>query len=132
MMPVVSSLRLLWLLPLVTFVGSGCVTDACETRSRCVGEGQYELCNVGSDWEAHRSLLDCKAPNSACMQLGEDSVQCVYAPATRCDASFVDRCEGTRRVYCDEVLGWVRAVDCVALGRTGCLVDSALGTAVCD
>jgi hypothetical protein len=97
-----------------------------------VGESQYEWCNVGSDWEVHRSLLDCKAPNAACVQLDEEAVQCVYAPATRCEASFVDRCEGTRRVYCDERLGWVQAVDCVALGSKGCHVDAALGTAVCD
>ncbi|HEX8434447.1 hypothetical protein [Archangium sp.] len=133
MTPVFSSSRLPWLCALVlTFMGSGCVVDDCETRYRCLGEGQYESCNVGSDWEAHRVLIDCKAPNAACVQLEEDSVRCVYAPAVRCDGSFVDRCEGTRRVYCEEVLGWVQAVDCVALGSTGCHVDAALGTAVCD
>jgi hypothetical protein len=132
MTPVFSSSRLLWLCALVTFVGSGCIVDDCETRTRCVGESQYEWCNVGSDFEAHRSTITCKAPNAACVQLDADSVQCVYAPAARCDASFVDRCEGTRRVYCDEVLGWVQAVDCVALGGAGCHVDPALGTAVCD
>ncbi|HEX5748435.1 MAG TPA: hypothetical protein VFZ09_19505 [Archangium sp.] len=66
------------------------------------------------------------------MQLDEDSVQCVFAPARSCDASFVDRCEGSLRVYCDENLGWVQAVDCAKLGRSGCHVDAALGKAVCD
>lgn len=125
--------RLRCLAVLVFLVGPGClVTDDCDYSYRCVGESQYEWCNVGSDFEVHRSLLDCKAPNAACVQTDEDSVQCVYAPATGCDASFVDRCEGTRRVYCDESLGWVQAVDCVTLGRAGCHVDAALGKAVCD
>jgi len=128
-----SLFRSLCLAALVSLVGPGCfVSEQCEFRSRCVSGSQYEWCNVGSDFEAHRSLLECKAPNAACVQQDEDSVQCVYAPATACEASFVDRCEGTRRVYCDERLGWVQAVDCVTLGSTGCHVDAALGKAVCD
>lgn len=133
MPPVPSLFRLLRLAALVSLVGPGClISDRCEARYRCVGESQYEWCNVGSDLEAHRFLIDCKAPNSSCVQLDEDSVRCVYAPAAGCEASFVDRCEGTHRVYCDERLGWVQAVDCVKLGRTGCHVDDALGKAVCD
>ncbi|MFY0530008.1 hypothetical protein ACN28I_44855 [Archangium gephyra] len=125
--------RWLCLAALVSLVGPGCfVSEQCDFSSRCVGESQYEWCNVGSDFEAHRSPRECKAPNAACVQTDEDSVQCVYAPAAACDASFVDRCEGTRRVYCDERLGWVQAVDCVTLGSAGCHVDAALGKAVCD
>jgi hypothetical protein len=127
-----SSLRVLCLGALVSLVGPGCFSEQCEFRYRCVGGSQYEWCNVGSDWEAHRSLRDCEAPNLACVQEDEDAVQCVYAPATPCDASFVDRCDGTRRVYCDERLGWVQAVDCVSLGSAGCHVDAVPGKAVCD
>jgi hypothetical protein len=125
--------RLLCVGVLVSLGGPGCFrSDECDFRYRCVGGSQYEWCNVGSDFEVHRAMLECKAPNSACVQEDEDSVRCVLAPVTVCDASFVDRCEGTRRVYCDERLGWVQAVDCVTLGRTGCHVDAALGKAVCD
>jgi hypothetical protein len=127
-----SSFRRVCLAALVALLGPGCFSNPCETRYRCVGGSQYESCNVGSDYEAHRTQLQCKAPNPACVQTDEDSVLCVYTPATACDASFVDRCEGTRRVYCDELLGWVQAVDCVSLGSTGCHVDAALGKAVCD
>lgn len=133
-MPSAPSLsRLLCLGALVSLVGPGCfISEECEFRSRCVGASQYEWCNVGSDFEAHRVLIDCKAPQGACVQEGEESARCVYAPATSCDASFVDRCEGALRVYCDERLGWVQAVDCVTLGSAGCHVDAALGKAVCD
>jgi hypothetical protein len=124
--------RLLCLGTLVSLVGPGCLVERCEFRSRCVGGSQYETCNVGSDFEAHRFSHECKAPNAACVQEDEDSMRCVSAPATACEASFVDRCEGTWRVYCDERLGWVQAVDCVTLGRAGCHVDAALGKADCD
>lgn len=127
-----SPFRLLCLGALVALVGPGCFAEECESRTRCVSESRYEWCNVGSDFEVHRSLIDCKGPNLACVQRDEEQIQCVYAPATRCDASFVDRCDGTRRVYCDEFLGWVQAVDCVSLGSAGCHVDASLGKAVCD
>jgi hypothetical protein len=62
----------------------------------------------------------------------ERNARCVHAPATRCDATFVDRCEGTWRIYCDEQLGWVQAVDCTTRGSPGCHVDATLHKAVCD
>lgn len=125
--------RLLCAGVLVSLGGPGCVrSDDCDYSYRCVGGSQYEFCRVDSELEIRRTLLECKAPNSACVQEDEDSVRCVLAPATVCDASFVDRCEGTWRVYCDERLGWVQAVDCVTLGSAGCHVDAAPGKAVCD
>jgi hypothetical protein len=127
-----SSLRRVCLGALVALLGPGCFSEQCDYRYRCVGGGQYEWCNVGSDYEVHRKQLQCKGPNTTCVQTDEDSVQCVYAPATACEASFVDRCDGSLRVYCDERLGWVQAVDCASLGSTGCHVDGALGKAVCD
>lgn len=127
-----SSFRRVCLGALVALLGPGCVSEQCDYRYRCLEGGQYEWCNVGSDFEVHRTQLQCKGPNTACVQTDEDSVQCVYAPVTACEASFVDRCDGTLRVYCDERLGWVQAVDCASLGRTGCHVDEALGKAVCD
>ncbi len=110
---------------------TGC-SSPCEFRTRCVGESQYAWCNVGSDFEVHHATLDCAAPNLACLQVDERNARCVHAPATRCDAAFVDRCEGTWRVYCDEQLGWVQAVDCTKLGSPGCHVDATLDKAVCD
>jgi hypothetical protein len=129
-MPRPSPLRLSW--ALAALASTGCLRDECEALTRCLSESQYEWCNTGSDWEAHRHVIDCEAPHRACVQEDPEHARCVYAPATRCDASFTDRCEGSWRVYCDTRLGWVQAVDCHALGSPGCQVDAALGKAVCD
>jgi hypothetical protein len=131
-MPSLSSCSRLCALGVLVLVGPGCFTKECDYRSQCVGPGQYEWCNTGSDFETRRVVSDCATPNLACVNVSEDTTRCVHAPATRCDASFEDRCEGTWRVYCDEGFGWVQAVDCVALGRTGCGVDAASGKTVCD
>ena len=125
-------LLLLALTALGSLAGLACVTDPCEARTRCLDETRYEWCNVGADSETHRTEITCKAPNTACVQRDETSVVCVRAPATQCEASFVDRCEGSLRIYCDENLGWVQAVDCTALNRPSCSVDPSLGRAVCD
>ena len=128
----------LWWLPGVlagVLLGPGCQwPDRCEASVRCVGEGQYEGCSDRGSEGIRRHLVTCAAPNAACVDLREDSVQCVYAPAARCDATFVDHCEGSLRVYCDESFGWAQAVDCrnVQRGGPGCHVDMPTGKAVCD
>jgi hypothetical protein len=110
---------------------TGC-SNPCESRTRCTGERQYEWCNTGSDFAVHRVTVECPEPNPACIQENERYSRCVHAPATRCDAAFADRCEGTLRIYCDERFGWVQAVDCTKLGSPGCHVDASHGKAVCD
>ena len=124
-----SLLRLLGVLGLV-LATPGC--SRCEFTSRCTQEGRFETCTFGSDDEFHMGQGTCAAPNAACLQSTKENITCVYSPATRCDATFVDRCEGSLRVYCNEGFGWVRAVDCTRLGSGGCHIDAPSGKAVCD
>ena len=115
----------------LVLVGPGCFSPPCDFSSRCTAEGQYEQCYVDTHENAQHVPVTCGAPNAACID-DDETARCVYAPATACDASFVDRCEGSLRVYCDEVFGWVQAVDCASLGSPGCQVDGPSGKAVCD
>jgi hypothetical protein len=126
-----SARSLLPVLALLAALPTGCLVDECEQRYRCLDSARYEWCNVGSDWEVHRRVLECPAPNAACVPYRDTSTLCVHAPATPCGAGFTDSCEGPLRVYCNERLGWVQAVDCTALGSPGCAVDPRLGKAIC-
>ncbi len=118
---------------LVLALGSpGCFLSPCDFTARCTAPGQYERCFVGGDERAQVLQITCPALNAACVEPEANEARCVYAPATACDASFVDRCEGSQRIYCDERLGWAQAVDCGVLASGGCHIDAPSGKAVCD
>lgn len=117
----------------LALLGLGCSLERCAFTARCVGDSQMDRCIINSNEEPEVTRSTCSAPNAACLQVTPDEqVRCVHAPVSSCDASFVDRCEGTQRVYCDEAFGWVQAVDCVKLGSPGCHIDAPSSKAVCD
>lgn len=125
-----------WLLGVLAgaLVGLGCTGSGCDFYERCSGEGQYERCSTATEGPS-TTRHTCAAPNAACLDVPSGGVKCVYAPAASCDASFVDRCEGSLRVYCDEAFGWVQAVDCqkvIPPAGAGCHVDAPSSKAVCD
>lgn len=120
---------LIAVLLLLAAAASGCGT--CERRSWCEGDVQH-FCNVGSESEPSFSELACEAPAGACVELGPDEARCVHAPAEPCEAGFVDRCEGSLRVYCDPAVGHAEAVDCAKLeGSSGCGLAPESGLAAC-
>jgi hypothetical protein len=104
----------------------------CERTSRCEGD-VLVWCNFGSDSQDHENRTPCEAPSSACVEVGDDDAKCVYGPAEACDETFVDRCEGSLRVYCDPALGWAEMFDCATIvGTSGtCGADPGSGVMVC-
>lgn len=95
--------------------------NACDFYERC--EGNVRQTCGGIDQCIGRRLREepCLAPNETCVAHSTRAA-CVRAPATSCDSTFVERCEGSLWLRCSTYLneGFVVAQDCAATPGLTC------------
>jgi len=117
-----------------SYASVGCLASApdCAAVARCVAGDTSFDCNatpgggcVGDTWVRCRQgkpyAVDCASSPLSPL------VPCIPTPRLACNpATYDDRCDGTRLVYCD---GAERSIDCAAIGFRTC--GSALGYPAC-
>lgn len=113
-------MRLTWLACTVLLTAAahnGCRNE-CDFFERCQGNLR-QVCGGVDQWVGRTvSEEPCVAPNEACVTEAHSAL-CVRAPVTRCEPSFVDRCEGSVWIHCSfNPSGYLLAEDCAALRRT--------------
>jgi len=79
--------------------------NECSFHSQCNGE-VLEICGEGPDQVVNRKVrsVPCEAPNATCVEPVEDYAYCARAPATTCDDTFDESCDGTVRLMCSTKL----------------------------
>jgi hypothetical protein len=120
--------------------GCACADECDVGTARCVDDVTLETCFLpGPDSFAPVSptVIDCRAPNAACVELPGDQAACVLEERTPCDEAFTAHCDGTRVLFCaygeEGTSGFVAANECAdqpGTGRCGEAPD-APGSAVC-
>ncbi len=115
------------LLPATALLAAALLTGcpSCPYESAC-DDSTLQWCSIGVDQmvgDPEEGARECKAPNPVCVELDEQTAQCVTSGERTCDETVTPACEEGTVARCER--GYVVAEDCAGHGNACVVVEAA-------